>query len=169
MAEMKKNKNYGFFSFVHYVCHLPPLPKVQCPNFLDFRNPWGKRMERRGLRSETFAHKGCKITAQTKVCFFGEFCLTSMIFWCRWYFFHWSRDSLSPICGIFQTMFTTLYISHVTFHMSCVMCQVSNVTCHMSHVTCYMSHVTCHMSHVTCHMSCVTCHFFFFLFFRTKW
>ena len=33
---------------------LPPLPKVQCPNFLDFRNPWGKVMERSGLRFENF-------------------------------------------------------------------------------------------------------------------
>ena len=33
---------------------LPPLPKVQCPNFLDFRNTWGKVMERNGLRFENF-------------------------------------------------------------------------------------------------------------------
>ena len=33
---------------------LPPLPEVQCPNFLDFRNPWGKVMERSGLRFENF-------------------------------------------------------------------------------------------------------------------
>ena len=31
---------------------LHPLPKVQCPNFLDFRNTWGKVMERSGLRFE---------------------------------------------------------------------------------------------------------------------
>ena len=29
---------------------VPPLPQVQRPNFLDFRNPWGKVMERIGLR-----------------------------------------------------------------------------------------------------------------------
>ena len=33
---------------------LPPLPKVQCLNFLDIRNPWGKVMERSGLRFEHF-------------------------------------------------------------------------------------------------------------------
>ena len=33
---------------------LPPLSKVQCPNFLDFWNPWGKLMERSGLRLENF-------------------------------------------------------------------------------------------------------------------
>ena len=29
---------------------LPPLPKVQCPKFLDFWNHWGKLMERSGLK-----------------------------------------------------------------------------------------------------------------------
>ena len=33
---------------------LPPLLKVQCPNFLDIWNPWGKVMERSGLRFENF-------------------------------------------------------------------------------------------------------------------
>ena len=40
----------------------PPFPKVQCPNFLDFRNPWGKVMERNGLRFEYFAQKRSKIS-----------------------------------------------------------------------------------------------------------
>ena len=31
--------------------------KVQCPNFLDFWNPWGEKMERRGLRFENFCLK----------------------------------------------------------------------------------------------------------------
>ena len=31
-----------------------PLPKVQCQNFLDFLNPWGKVMERSCLRFENF-------------------------------------------------------------------------------------------------------------------
>ena len=34
---------------------LPPLPKVRCPTFLEIRNPWGKVMERRGLRFEHFS------------------------------------------------------------------------------------------------------------------
>ena len=29
---------------------LPPLPKVRCPIFLEIQNPWGKVMERSGLR-----------------------------------------------------------------------------------------------------------------------
>ena len=33
---------------------LPPLPEVKCANFLDFWNPWGKVMERNGLRFENF-------------------------------------------------------------------------------------------------------------------
>ena len=43
---------------------LPPLPKVGCPDFLEIWNPWGKVMERRGLRVENFTNKGCKIAAQ---------------------------------------------------------------------------------------------------------
>ena len=46
------------------VCHtfslnltvsLSPLPKVQCPHFLDIQNPWGKVVERSGLRTENFS------------------------------------------------------------------------------------------------------------------
>ena len=33
---------------------LPPLPKVGYPIFLEIRNPWGKVMERSGLRLEHF-------------------------------------------------------------------------------------------------------------------
>ena len=36
---------------------LHPLPKVQCPNFLDIRNPWGKVIKRNGLRFEQFCSK----------------------------------------------------------------------------------------------------------------
>ena len=34
---------------------LPPLPEVGCPIFLEIRNPWGKVMERSGLRFEHFS------------------------------------------------------------------------------------------------------------------
>ena len=34
---------------------LPPLPEVGCPKFLEIRNPWGKVMERSGLRFEHFS------------------------------------------------------------------------------------------------------------------
>ena len=33
---------------------LPPLPKVGCPKLLEIQNPWGKVMERSGLRFEHF-------------------------------------------------------------------------------------------------------------------
>ena len=36
---------------------LPPLPEVQCPIFLDIRNPVGKVMEISGLRFEHFCSK----------------------------------------------------------------------------------------------------------------
>ena len=35
----------------------PPLPEVGCPIFLEIRNPWGKIMERTGLRFEHFCLK----------------------------------------------------------------------------------------------------------------
>ena len=61
---------WGIFFF----CSIfwPPLPKVQCLNLFDFCNPWGKVMERNGLRFENFWHQGYKIA--------GKFCLTSRIF-----------------------------------------------------------------------------------------
>ena len=34
---------------------LPLLPKVGCPIFLEIRNPWGKVMERSGLRFKHFS------------------------------------------------------------------------------------------------------------------
>ena len=49
-----------FFFTDFFVCSLglniilPPLSKVQCPNFLDFWNPGGKVMERWGLRFYNF-------------------------------------------------------------------------------------------------------------------
>ena len=33
---------------------LPPLPKVGCPKLLEIWNPWGKVMERSGLRFKHF-------------------------------------------------------------------------------------------------------------------
>ena len=43
---------FGFRSFL--TVFLPPLPEVGCPIFLEIRNPWGKVMERNGLRYEHF-------------------------------------------------------------------------------------------------------------------
>ena len=39
---------------------------------------------------------------------------------------------------LFEKMFTSLLVSHVTCHLSCV-------TCHMSHVTCQMLHLIFHI------------------------
>ena len=36
---------------------LPPLPEVECPIFLEIRNPWGKVMKINGLRFENFSLK----------------------------------------------------------------------------------------------------------------
>ena len=46
-------------SFLRYRLnvYLPPLPEVGCPIFLEIRNPWGKVMERSGLRYEHFCLK----------------------------------------------------------------------------------------------------------------
>ena len=35
----------------------PPLPEFGCPKFLEIRNPWGKVLERNGLRSEYFCRE----------------------------------------------------------------------------------------------------------------
>ena len=34
---------------------LPPLPEVKCPIFLEIQNPWGKVVEKSGLRFENFS------------------------------------------------------------------------------------------------------------------
>ena len=52
---------------------LPPLLKFGYPIFLEIRNPWGKVMERSGLRYEHFCLKLSKIAAQKKVFFSSHF------------------------------------------------------------------------------------------------
>ena len=54
---------------------------------------------------KTFAHKGCKIVAQEKLFFLVNFDLIAGFFLYRCYYLHWSRDALSPVCGIFQILF----------------------------------------------------------------
>ena len=46
-----------FCPYTHLCICLPPLPEVGCPKFLEIRNPWGKVMERSGLRYEHFCLK----------------------------------------------------------------------------------------------------------------
>ena len=59
IAEQKKMAHIlsylgGFFWYrcisLRLTVFLPQIPKVPCPNFLDFRNPWGKVMGRSDLR-----------------------------------------------------------------------------------------------------------------------
>ena len=45
-----------------------PLPEVQCQNVLDMKNPWGKVMERSGLKVEhSFFKNGLKLPWQNFV------------------------------------------------------------------------------------------------------
>ena len=55
---------------------LPKLPKLQCPNFLDFRNPWEKIFRRSGLRFELLLVKGVKLPRWKK--FFTFFIIWSL-------------------------------------------------------------------------------------------
>ena len=48
---------------------LTPLSKVGCPIFLEIQNPWGKVMERSGLRFEYFCLKIVKNCRAKKVFF----------------------------------------------------------------------------------------------------
>ena len=59
---------------------------------------------------KTFAHKGCKIATQKKVCFSANFALLAGFYWYRCYYPHWSRDALSPVCGSFFFCFISLTI-----------------------------------------------------------
>ena len=63
---------FGFWSFL--MVFLPPLPEVGCPIFLEIGNPWGKVLERSGLRYEHFCLKivqNCR--AKKKVFFLSLF------------------------------------------------------------------------------------------------
>ena len=83
----------SFFIDFFFICplrldfFLPPLPKIQCQNILDFWNPWGKSNTRSGFSFKNFFIKGVKSLAG--------------FFWYRCYYSHWSRDSLSSVCMIF--------------------------------------------------------------------
>ena len=69
----RKKKIMFFFTLcsLNLNVFLFQLPEVQCPQNLDFLNPWGKLMERSDLRIEYFfSGKGCKMAAQKKVCNF---------------------------------------------------------------------------------------------------
>ena len=56
---------------------MPPLPEVGCPKILEFRNPWGKVLERSGLSIEHFLlGSGRRIK---KSYFFADFALQNMV------------------------------------------------------------------------------------------
>ena len=44
----------SLFAYMHLCICLPPLPEVGCLICLEIRNPWGKVLERNGLRIEHF-------------------------------------------------------------------------------------------------------------------
>ena len=54
-AKLPRWKKFFFFYRFYFICllclsvFLPPFPKVQSPNFLDFWNPWRQVRERSGL------------------------------------------------------------------------------------------------------------------------
>jgi hypothetical protein len=52
----KKKFFLSLFSLLRYrlLVFLPPLPKVGCPIFLEIQNPWGRVMEKSGLRYDNF-------------------------------------------------------------------------------------------------------------------
>ena len=63
LKSLRKKKKFSslfsvFFGFCSFLTvFLPPLPEVGCPIFLGIQNPWGKVMERSGLRYEHFCLK----------------------------------------------------------------------------------------------------------------
>ena len=61
---------------------LPPLPKDECPKFLEIMNPWRKFMVRSGLRFKLFflLINGLELPRTKKVCFWANFALLSRIF-----------------------------------------------------------------------------------------
>ena len=65
-------------------------------------------MKRSGLRFKTFAHKWCKIAAQFFLLPFGQFCLTSRIFWYWCYYPHRSRDDIH------------IHLSSSAAHVQCI-------------------------------------------------
>ena len=58
---------------------LPPLPEVECPIFLEIRNPWGKVMERTGLTFEHFCLEVISNCRAKKVFFVADFSLQNML------------------------------------------------------------------------------------------
>ena len=73
----RDSESFGFWSFL--TVFLPTLPKVRCPIFLEIQNPWGKVMERSGLRYEHFCLK-IVLNRRKKKSFFLLFFWSSSVF-----------------------------------------------------------------------------------------
>ena len=73
----KKSFFLHFFGLLRFLVFLkvflPPLPEVRCPIFLEIRNPWGKVMERSGLRYEHYCLKIVLNRRAKKNCFLHFF------------------------------------------------------------------------------------------------
>ena len=79
IAAQKKFFFSHFFTFeVPFNGLLLPLPEVGRPIFLEIRNPWGKVLERSGLRYEHFCLKIVK-NRRAKKSFFAAFSLQNMV------------------------------------------------------------------------------------------
>ena len=99
---------FRLYTFEHRLnVFLPPHPKVGCPKTLKIRKPWGKVMERSGLRLKTFTNEECKIAPQKKKNL-GKFCLTEQDFFGIGATIHIGREILH-LCGIL-TMSINLHL-----------------------------------------------------------
>ena len=73
-SESLAKKVYNFFLnlLTPFKRLFTPLPKVQCPNFLDFLDPGGKIGKEMVSDMKTFAYKGCEIAAHKKKFFLAN-------------------------------------------------------------------------------------------------
>ena len=95
-----------FFFFIcsfHLNVFLPLLPEVECQTFLDFRNPWGKQWKEVVSELNTFAHKECKIAAQSYI--FDTFCLKWILLILK---VNKSRVSLNKVDKVFCSKLRTV-------------------------------------------------------------
>ena len=96
---------------------LPPLPEVGCPIFLEIRNPWGKVMERSGLRYEIFCLKLSKIAAQ-KIVIFSHFFTFEVPF--NGLFAPTSQNRMSNIFRDSESLWKVMERSGLTFEYFCL-------------------------------------------------
>ena len=102
-----RSKN-SFFTDFFYICSiclnviLRPLPEVQCPNVLDFQNPWGESNGKKWTQIlKLLLIKGVKSRHTKKFIFLANCAFLAGFFWYWCYYPLRSRDALSPVWGIF--------------------------------------------------------------------